>query len=213
MGQRVDIRSRLQGEVDKFVAEIGYPRPLTVCGPYYPYDDPDREEKYPDYDKPGCYVYADRTGKGKYVGVVIAEITEDKSDPEYEALAECHRVSTEEPTDAQGRKIEVRTLKRPRIRRPSRDFCSSYVNFYIANGGIIMPKFGDETADEAARQVIANAFPDRRVVQLGIDTIAKGGGGIHCITQQQPSGQKSVEWSGKSFRTESLPQTGTAFSK
>ena len=53
-----------------------------------------------------------------------------------------------------------------------------------------MPKFGDHRADEAAHQVIAQAFPDRRVVQLRIDAIAEGGGGIHCITQQQPSGRK-----------------------
>ncbi|MGH7224854.1 MAG: agmatine deiminase family protein [Gemmataceae bacterium] len=64
---------------------------------------------------------------------------------------------------------------------------SSYVNFYIANGGIVMPKFGDEKADEAARQVVAEAFSGRRVVRLRIDAIAEGGGGIHCITQQQPS--------------------------
>lgn len=55
-----------------------------------------------------------------------------------------------------------------------------------------MPKFGDERADEAARQVVAKAFPDRRVVQLSINTIAEDGGGIYCITQQQPSGQKPV---------------------
>lgn len=124
-------------------------------------------------------------------GVVIAEITEDKSDPEYEALKKCRR-ALDDLTDAQGRKLEVLTLTRPRVRRPTKDFCSSYVNFYIANGGIIMPEFGDDRADEAARRVIANAFRNRRVVPVRIDTIAKGGGGIHCITQQQPSGQKPV---------------------
>jgi agmatine deiminase len=123
-------------------------------------------------------------------GVVIAEITEDKNDPEYEALFECRRV-LEEATDARGQKLKVLTLMRPReIPSDSEDFCSSYLNFYIANGGIIMPQFGDERADEAARQVIVAAFPDRRVVQLPINAIAEAGGGIHCITQQQPSGQK-----------------------
>jgi agmatine deiminase len=96
-------------------------------------------------------------------------------------------------TDARGRNIQVLTLTRPRhISSHSEDFCSSYVNFYVANGAIIMPKFGDTVADDAARQVVAGAFPDRRVVQLRIDAIAEGGGGIHCITQQQPSGQKPV---------------------
>jgi agmatine deiminase len=121
-------------------------------------------------------------------GVAIAERIEDEDNPEYGALEEC-REKLAEATDARGRKIEVVTLTRPR-RVPSRSkaFCSSYVNFYIANGGIVMPKFGDERADEAARKVVAEAFPDRRVVQVRIDTIAKGGGGVHCITQQEPSG-------------------------
>lgn len=125
-------------------------------------------------------------------GVVLADMIEDKDNPESKALAKCGQV-LRHATDARGRKLEVRMLTRPR-RLPSRskDFCSSYLNFYIANGGIIMPKFGDDRADEAARQVIAEAFPDRRVVQLRIDTIAKGGGGIHCITQQQPLGWKPI---------------------
>jgi len=121
-------------------------------------------------------------------GLVIAEITGDKNHLEYEALKKC-REALEGERDAQGRELEVLTLTRPRVRRPTKDFCSSYVNFYIANRGIVMPKFGDDRADEAARKVVEDAFRCK-VVQLGIDTIAKGGGGIHCITQQQPSGQK-----------------------
>jgi agmatine deiminase len=123
-------------------------------------------------------------------GVVISEMIEDKNDSESKALDEC-RQALIDATDARGRKLEVRTLMRPREISPHSDeFCSSYLNFYTANGGIIMPKFGDERADQAARQVIAAAFPDRRVVQLLIDAIAEDGGGIHCITQQQPSGKK-----------------------
>jgi agmatine deiminase len=120
-------------------------------------------------------------------GVAIAEMIADENNPEYAALQEC-REKLAEATDAQGRKIRILTLARPRVRRLTKDFCSSYLNFYIANGGIVMPKFGDERTDEAARKVVAEAFPDRRVVQLRIDTIAKGGGRIHCITQQEPSG-------------------------
>jgi agmatine deiminase len=50
-----------------------------------------------------------------------------------------------------------------------------------------MPKFGEEGADEAARDVIANAFPDREVVQVTLRFIPEGGGGIHCITLHQPA--------------------------
>ncbi|HTU18871.1 MAG TPA: agmatine deiminase family protein [Gemmataceae bacterium] len=123
-------------------------------------------------------------------GVVIMDTIQDKNDPECKDLEACRQVLAA-ATDARGRKLKVLTLMRPR-EAPSdaEDFCSSYLNFYIADGGIVMPKFGDEKADEAARQVVAEAFPDRRVVQLPIDAIAEGGGEIHCITQQQPSGRK-----------------------
>jgi len=66
-------------------------------------------------------------------------------------------------------------------------FCDCYVNFYIANGGIVMPCFGDDSADQAAAEMVARAFPGRRVAQVNIAAIAEGGGGIHCSTQQQPA--------------------------
>ncbi|MGE5765984.1 MAG: agmatine deiminase family protein, partial [Bacteroidota bacterium] len=57
--------------------------------------------------------------------------------------------------------------------------------YYIANGGIVMPSF-DDTHDALARDIVAKAFPDRRVAQVPAGDILVGGGGIHCITQQQP---------------------------
>jgi agmatine deiminase len=91
--------------------------------------------------------------------------------------------------DARGAPLEVVPIEQPQQRAGSDGLLSlSYVNFYLANGGLIMPAF-DDPADEAAREVVAAAFPDRRVVQLPALAIVQGGGGIHCITQQQPVGQ------------------------
>ena len=61
---------------------------------------------------------------------------------------------------------------------------ASYVNFYLANGAVIMPAFGDPN-DEAARTVIAQCFPGRDIMQIDALDIVQGGGGIHCITQQE----------------------------
>lgn len=47
-------------------------------------------------------------------------------------------------------------------------------------------KFGDAAADEHAVQLLASLYPGRTVVQVNIDGIAAGGGGIHCVTMQQP---------------------------
>ena len=65
-------------------------------------------------------------------------------------------------------------------------FCASYINFYVANGGIVMPCY-DAPGDEPARRIVERAFPEREVVQVDVRKIATGGGGIHCITQQQPA--------------------------
>jgi agmatine deiminase len=68
-------------------------------------------------------------------------------------------------------------------------FCRSYVNSYLVNGGVIMPLYGTPS-DEAAREVFRRLFPDRRIVGVPIGHIAIGGGGIHCITQQEPAARK-----------------------
>ncbi|CAI8900519.1 hypothetical protein EMIT0232MI5_30485 [Pseudomonas sp. IT-232MI5] len=33
---------------------------------------------------------------------------------------------------------------------------------------------------------MSQLYPDREIVQLNIDAIAAGGGGIHCVTSHQP---------------------------
>ncbi|GAB3629578.1 Agmatine deiminase [Pandoraea terrae] len=92
--------------------------------------------------------------------------------------------------DARGRGFEIATLNGPEMlpgdAAENDDFSAEYVNFYMANGGIVMPAFGDAKADAAARETISRAFPDRTVTQIRIDAIARRGGGIHCCTQQQP---------------------------
>lgn len=64
----------------------------------------------------------------------------------------------------------------------------SYLNFYIANGAVVVPRFGDP-ADDAAAAAIGSHFPGRVVVQIDTSVIIEGGGGLHCITQQQPAGR------------------------
>lgn len=92
-------------------------------------------------------------------------------------------------TSAQGDPIAVTRLQGPdynRIRSTSPDFVASYVNYYVCNGAVISSQFGHSTADAAARLTLQRAFPGRVVVQLNTDGLGAGGGGIHCVTQQQP---------------------------
>ena len=62
---------------------------------------------------------------------------------------------------------------------------ASYLNFYICNGGVIVPVAGADT-DEQALSVIGAAYPGREVVPVPGLVLAYGGGGPHCITQQVP---------------------------
>ena len=62
----------------------------------------------------------------------------------------------------------------------------SYINFYIANKGVVVPLF-DDPADQAAIEKLKILFPDREVVGVKTREILLGGGNIHCITQQHPS--------------------------
>ncbi len=92
-------------------------------------------------------------------------------------------------TDAAGRKLEVVVIEGPETIRPrfeNNDFAAGYINFYVINKAVIAPEFGDENADKNARNKLQYLFPDRDIVQLNIDAIAAGGGGIHCTTQQEP---------------------------
>jgi agmatine deiminase len=92
-------------------------------------------------------------------------------------------------TDARGQPFNVTVMNAPTtVRREWRndeDFAAGYINFYVCNGGVIAPQFGDSEADAAALEILQTAFPDREIVQLNIDGIAAGGGGIHCATQQE----------------------------
>jgi agmatine deiminase len=65
-------------------------------------------------------------------------------------------------------------------------FVNVYVNWYVCNGAVLIPAFGDHDADAAAKALARELYRDRDIVQLRIDTLAAGGGGIHCVTQQQP---------------------------
>ncbi|MFB8032190.1 agmatine deiminase family protein [Streptomyces sp. NPDC056004] len=92
-------------------------------------------------------------------------------------------------TDAKGRPFEIVDLPQPdlyEITGEGEDFVSTYANFYVANDSVFLPRFGDRKADKRARSILQEHFPKRDIVQVQIDTIASGGGGIHCSTHDEP---------------------------
>ncbi|MFB6467205.1 agmatine deiminase [Cytobacillus sp. Hz8] len=136
-------------------------------------------------------------------GEVVLAWTDDESDPQYEISKECYDILKNE-RDAKGRPITVHKLYVPKpilitkeesegvdavdgtLPRMEGDrLAASYVNYYTANGGIVMPLFGDPN-DERALSLLNELYPDRKVVGVYAREILLGGGNIHCITQQEP---------------------------
>ena len=63
---------------------------------------------------------------------------------------------------------------------------ASHMNFLIANGAVIVPTYGNETAARLACEGLATVFPDREIIALPSLAILSGGGSFHCISQQEP---------------------------
>ncbi|HEX3673357.1 MAG TPA: agmatine deiminase family protein [Rhizomicrobium sp.] len=121
-------------------------------------------------------------------GRVLVGVPSRKSHPDYEPVMEAI-ARLREARDAQGRAFEIVEIAQPRNERADwrgRPLQSSYINFYLPNGGVVMPGF-DDPNDEAARAILADCFPGRDILQIDALDIVEGGGGIHCITQQEPA--------------------------
>jgi agmatine deiminase len=111
-------------------------------------------------------------------GVVMLHTTDDRSDPNH-AICEEARERLTAAKDAAGRKLEIIELPLGTT--------IAHINFYLPNGGVVVPLSGIAAEDDAALAVIRDTFPDREVTGIVAPGLAEGGGGVHCITQQIPS--------------------------
>ncbi|WP_308013935.1 agmatine deiminase family protein [Streptantibioticus parmotrematis] len=119
-------------------------------------------------------------------GKVVVQLPSDPDHPDHERMR-INRAVLENAVDAKGRRLEIVDLPQSAfVEVDGRHTEVGYLNFYIANGGVVVPVADVPEADQGALSVIASAFPDRKVVGVPTRTVAWGGGGIHCITQQVP---------------------------
>jgi agmatine deiminase len=139
-------------------------------------------------------------------GVVCLTWTDKRRDPQYPISLDAWE-RLKEARDARGRRLEVVRLPMPgpltmsareaagvvalegtQPRAAGSRLAASYVNFYVANGGIVMPLLDARTDRRAAAQ-LKRVFRGRRVLGVAAREILLGGGNIHCITQQIPRGK------------------------
>jgi len=120
---------------------------------------------------------------------LLLEVVADPADPRYPIMAENRRV-LETERDARGRRFELIPIAEAPRSAVAQGSCRSYVNFYLANGAVIAPSYGIPE-DQAVLGTLRAAYPDRSVVPVPLKDLFRGGGGIHCITQQEPAPIKS----------------------
>ena len=109
----------------------------------------------------------------------MAQTTQDRDDPNYERLRS--NVTVLEDAGLEVIELDVlptATVQGERVRVPP-------LNAYLANESVIVPVTdGDEA--RRARAIWQYTFPDREIIGVPGATLAYGGGGVHCITQQVP---------------------------
>jgi agmatine deiminase len=116
---------------------------------------------------------------------VLAAVETDQADVNFAPLAD-NVARLRSMTDAQGRALEVIPVRLPKPRYyDDQRLPASYMNFYIANGVVVVPQF-DDPADAEAVATLARVFPDRQIRGLYAVDLVWGLGAYHCITQQQP---------------------------
>jgi len=124
-------------------------------------------------------------------GRLVLQGCDDPGEADWLRLDVDRRVA-EEAVDARGRALEVVTVPVLPFAEIDRGegierVAVPYLNYYLGNGFVLIPTCG-HPADADMVAVIAEQYPGREAVALEVGaTLAAGGGGIHCITQQLPA--------------------------
>ncbi|KQQ03447.1 MULTISPECIES: agmatine deiminase family protein [unclassified Rathayibacter] len=140
-----------------------------------------------DYDDFGTNGHVDIVATIPSPGRLLLHRQNDGAHPDH-AVMRGIRALLETQTDAAGRPFEIVDVPAPETLRDAEGFVDwSYLNHLVVNGGVIACSFGEARADAVAQEILAEAYPGRRVVAVDARAIFARGGGVHCITQQQPS--------------------------
>ncbi len=125
---------------------------------------------------------------------IVTSVESDPADANH-AVMERNLKALRKMQDGEGRPFRVIELPLPAARLEGAEgrLPPTYANFYIGNGFVVVPQYGDSN-DQKALDVLTPLFPGREVIGLASRAIIGGGGSFHCMTQQQPEG---TVWSGE----------------
>ncbi|MFC7598192.1 agmatine/peptidylarginine deiminase [Terrabacter sp. GCM10028922] len=139
-----------------------------------------------DYDEFGTRGHVDIVATMPSPGIVLLHDQQDPAHPDHAVSRELREL-LQDAHDARGQRLEVVGVPAPRTLADAEGPVDwSYINHLVVNDAVIACTFGDEQ-DDASLGVLADAYPGRTVVGVDARPLFDRGGGIHCITQQQPS--------------------------
>ncbi len=126
-------------------------------------------------------------------GLIAMQATADRADANF-ANSETNLRILMKAEDAAGRRVDLVTIEQPPARYcRSERLTLSYINYYPVSGGLVVPVFASSggadmaASDERALAVLRELYPGRKIVPIDGMRIIKGGGNVHCITQQIPA--------------------------
>lgn len=118
-------------------------------------------------------------------GVLLVHSQTNPAHPDYEVTRDLI-AELADTTDAEGNAWRIIPVPAPQVLTDAEGWVDySYINHVLVNGAVIACSF-DDPADDLSRGLLQDAYPDRTIVQLDARPLFARGGGIHCITQQQP---------------------------
>jgi agmatine deiminase len=134
-----------------------------------------------DYDEFGTRGHVDIVACFADENTILFHNQEDPTHPDYAVSKEVERTLLEAGD------YRVIPVAAPTTLRDDEGFVDySYINHYLVNGAVILCGF-DDANDQRAVQTLQQVYPDRQIVLVDARELFARGGGIHCITQQQPS--------------------------
>ncbi len=120
-------------------------------------------------------------------GHLVLQGCDDTDEPDWLRLDVDRRVVLG-AVDARGRALDVTVVPvLPFAEVAGERVVVPYLNYYVGNGFVVVPTCG-HPADDDMVALIGDLYPGREVFGLEVGaTLAYGGGGVHCITQQIPA--------------------------
>lgn len=132
-----------------------------------------------DYEEFGTKGHVDIVACFTPDGRVMFHDQTNPSHPDYE-------VSQEVRKTLEDSRLELVSIPAPETLKDAEGFVDySYINHYVLNDAVLLCSF-DDKKDKEVQAMLRDIYPGREIRLVDARELFARGGGIHCITQQQP---------------------------